>query len=475
MATPAQVLKDPNFLALPVEEQRKVLSAIDPNFGMLPKAEQDKVFKVSVPTTITEKIDTTKWGHPNYKSSLPWPISNLDEATSDTTNAMAEGASKLFGPDSTPDERFGGASQMGRGFMGSAGVPFLLQGAVSAPIKMAKGLAVSVPASMIGSGIADLSGAGPGVQDFTGDAAGLLGFGIGRELPPLPLSRMGQATGAGLWNGIWNGSPKEAFNAMRKSWASSALPLPPEAPEVPPYEPWRPNQNIARKYRTEQSSGQRGGGSGTVALRRTVTPAYGPNTPLSPKFLVPPPPTMPGEGLKVTPSPGLVKKYNMEKSSGQRGGGSQSRPPLIKRRLPQPPGEGGGESEGPIETPEGVILTPAMREAIAKGVMAERGGFTPTQVPPPPGGKFSIKPGEGTHLDMSHVKPGEVPAKADYQTGARKVWAAAIHRDLVRAGKTEADVAKMGLADLTLYAKDLGLNPASPEKLQLLLERFRGK
>lgn len=43
MASPAQVLKDPAFQGLPVEERRKVLVKIDPQFGSLPPVEQDKV------------------------------------------------------------------------------------------------------------------------------------------------------------------------------------------------------------------------------------------------------------------------------------------------------------------------------------------------------------------------------------------------------------------------------------------------
>lgn len=43
MPTPAEVLKDPNFLALPPAERRKVLSKLDRNFSTLPVGEQLKV------------------------------------------------------------------------------------------------------------------------------------------------------------------------------------------------------------------------------------------------------------------------------------------------------------------------------------------------------------------------------------------------------------------------------------------------
>jgi hypothetical protein len=47
MADAASVLKDPNFQGLPIEERRKVLSAVDPNFGGLQSSEQDKVLGIS--------------------------------------------------------------------------------------------------------------------------------------------------------------------------------------------------------------------------------------------------------------------------------------------------------------------------------------------------------------------------------------------------------------------------------------------
>jgi hypothetical protein len=43
MATPAQVLQDPMFQGLPLEERRKVLLRVDPSFGELARDQQDKV------------------------------------------------------------------------------------------------------------------------------------------------------------------------------------------------------------------------------------------------------------------------------------------------------------------------------------------------------------------------------------------------------------------------------------------------
>lgn len=48
MATPSEILGDPNFHGLPVEEKRKVMLAVDPQgFGALPPEEQDKVFSTA--------------------------------------------------------------------------------------------------------------------------------------------------------------------------------------------------------------------------------------------------------------------------------------------------------------------------------------------------------------------------------------------------------------------------------------------
>lgn len=196
MATPAQVLKDPNFLSLPVEERRKVLSTIDPNFSLLPRAEQDKVFNVAPsPAPTPAKIDAGQ-----YKSPLPYPFGKLDEAVDDSITAMAQGAMKLFGSDSTPDDRFGGVSQMGRGFMNSAGLPFMLQGAASAPIKMLKGLAVGLPMQVAGSKTAEALGAGQGVQDFTGDLTGLASGLWASGFPRPPGGTGGGASGGTPWN-----------------------------------------------------------------------------------------------------------------------------------------------------------------------------------------------------------------------------------------------------------------------------------
>ncbi len=50
MATPQEVLSDPKFHALPVEEKRKVMLAVDPSgFGALAPQEQDRVFSVAAP------------------------------------------------------------------------------------------------------------------------------------------------------------------------------------------------------------------------------------------------------------------------------------------------------------------------------------------------------------------------------------------------------------------------------------------
>src|SRR5262245_47565111 len=67
-----------------------------------------------------------KYAHSGYKSSLPWPLNKVDEATSDTINAMAEGLNRVLHGD-TPDERLGGASQILHGFANSAGVPLVME------------------------------------------------------------------------------------------------------------------------------------------------------------------------------------------------------------------------------------------------------------------------------------------------------------------------------------------------------------
>lgn len=61
MPTPAEVLQDPKFQGLPMDERRKVLTKIDPNFGKLAAPEQDRVLgsksQIGIrPATIIESV-----------------------------------------------------------------------------------------------------------------------------------------------------------------------------------------------------------------------------------------------------------------------------------------------------------------------------------------------------------------------------------------------------------------------------------
>jgi hypothetical protein len=47
--SPAEILADPEFQALPIIERQKVMQQIDPNFAGLPEEEQNKVLDRKIP------------------------------------------------------------------------------------------------------------------------------------------------------------------------------------------------------------------------------------------------------------------------------------------------------------------------------------------------------------------------------------------------------------------------------------------
>jgi hypothetical protein len=109
---------------------------------------------------------------PTYKSPLPWPLNNLDEAVNDSIEYMADGLMRAYKA-STVDEKLAGLSETIHGFFNAPAAPFLLQAAGTAPVRTAIQLGVGVGLQKGVEKGAEALGAGPGTSAFSGDIAGL--------------------------------------------------------------------------------------------------------------------------------------------------------------------------------------------------------------------------------------------------------------------------------------------------------------
>lgn len=127
------------------------------------------------------------------------------------------------------------------------------------------------------------------------------------------------------------------------------------------------------------------------------------------------------------------------------------------------------------ETPAAV---PETQPAIPETQPAVPASETPAETPAAPEatakGKFALKPGEGTHLDLQ-LKEGEVPTAKDYQAQARKVWAGHMATRLNAMGVNAETFGQMTQADVDTLAKDIGIKASSPEKIALVMDKLQSQ
>lgn len=104
--TPADVLQDPNFKALPVEERRKVLLHLDSRFGSLPRTEQDKVIGGSIETPPGAAGGATGEWSPDYsRTPILGPLARFGKSAVDTGTGMITGIyHSLTDEPQTPEE-----------------------------------------------------------------------------------------------------------------------------------------------------------------------------------------------------------------------------------------------------------------------------------------------------------------------------------------------------------------------------------
>lgn len=125
-------------------------------------------------------------------------------------------------------------------------------------------------------------------------------------------------------------------------------------------------------------------------------------------------------------------------------------------------------------------MTPVIDEAVAATPIPARApaAETPAETPATPEatakGKFALKPGEGTHLDLQ-LKEGEVPTAKDYQAQARKVWAGHMATRLNAMGVNAETFGQMTQADVDTLAKDIGIKASSPEKIALVMDKLQSQ
>ncbi len=395
MAEQDDILKDPNFHALPLEERRKVMLTIDPSFGALPTSEQDKVFKIAA--------------IPDYAARQPKP--EPDPGFFSTLGNAAMNAPKNLMDFMTGHPM----NEMDKDFAQKARISGDAFRSGDIPTGVGMGLAAFLP----GSGDEAIA---------AGNEFGQGHWGAGSAHTALALAPFMREPAAAVASRVSNIS----------------------LPSIPP------------RFTTPQAK----------AAMIDFLPVYGSKINKLRKALEP-------SGLPESPGPRMnwPPSAELPRSQPPKPGAPPPSAELPRTSQPSPPA---GRPNWPPSAelprlptdPEEV----AIQDQIAKqkaGTLTPAPALTPLpgEVTPAIQSPFSIKPGEGTHLDMSHVKAGEVPVKADYQTGARNLWAANMEREL--AGMSSADVEKMSLEDMTARAKKAALGGPSPEKIRILIERLR--
>lgn len=135
---------------------------------------------------------------------------------------------------------------------------------------------------------------------------------------------------------------------------------------------------------------------------------------------------------------------------------------LPSGRMPGKPGALPGTS--PVQP----VRQQAAAAPAPPATMPAAAPIEPIRVP------FQVKPGEGSHLDLSDLQPGNLPTKQDYAAQARKLWAGHMQRAMQAKGITSDRFLQMNQADVDALAKEIGLAASSPEKLKILAEKLGG-
>lgn len=455
------------------------------------------------------------YGHEGYKSPMPSFLGHADEAMSDSVNALAEGAQKLFGHNKTTDERLGGASQMGRGLANAVGPPLLLESGVAAPVRTAVGLATGLIGQKAGSTAAKIAGAGQGTQNFVGDATGLTTGLIASRLP-LPdaanIGRAASATKAGTKAAVLNapiiGRPLRAgIAAAREDFAKSdPTYVDPKMAEAAAKAEAGIRAREAAKSKIAKEKADQAQAEADAAkvadkqkaldLRQRVDAAPSeaspnPSSPPTPDLNIPKlymtrGGRMPGTGAPAptpepTPPPTRVPLW-------QRGQPIMQSPPEMTQQQPAGGPLPSGRIPGPVATlpvqeaparvpiwqnnqpsPVNLKMTP---QQPAAGQLPS--GRAPGQIPestaqaPEVEQAYPLKEYEAG----TGAKPTAAP-KESYAAAARTVKARAMARWLKTGGATAEDVAKLSPEDWESVAKEAGVNKPSKDSIQQALTEFQ--
>lgn len=179
---------------------------------------------------------------------------------------------------------------------------------------------------------------------------------------------------------------------LRGNWKPKPMEAPPEpaAPKAP--DPFKPNPAIARKSRFG------GPPPDDFGPGRPVTPTgwEAPEAPLYPTPAEAPPP-QPFKKFEVNPRIKAKGKYTPDYGGS---GMPSSRAPIIKRRggMSRPPSEEAEAAGSGATEIDGVIITPAMQEALVQAELAKRGlpsKMTPMPAAAPPPGSAVLPPKTG--------------------------------------------------------------------------------
>lgn len=128
----------------------------------------------------------------------------------------------------------------------------------------------------------------------------------------------------------------------------------------------------------------------------------------------------------------------------------------------------------PVPTGRVSASVPQSGPPAAEAVESTPPASGPVSTPETKVGKYALKPGEGTHLELD-LKEGEVPAAKDYQAAARKVWAGHMATRLNAMGVTPEAFGQMTQTQVDALAKDIGIKASSPEKIALVMDKLQAQ
>ncbi len=168
MATPSEILGDPNFHALPVEERRKVMLSVDPQgFGALAPEEQDKVFAASAQRAPQSEANTALAGT-GLSVSQPKPPVPAGLGPDQEVSPWRDPTQGYIGQ---------GVRQMGRGIAGLTREG--LDPKLEAVSEIARGAGTAAIPAVIGATFPAIAANPVGAAVGLG-AAGVAGYGLGK-------------------------------------------------------------------------------------------------------------------------------------------------------------------------------------------------------------------------------------------------------------------------------------------------------